>query len=72
MAYTEPRARYEAALARAHRAMSTACAYADTLRDPGAAYDCDAIAREIIRLANDSLREKPSRKGKLDNDRAYL
>lgn len=72
MAYSHTRAQYEAALARAHRAMFKAEQLADELRNEGGAYDCRMIAREIYRLADDSLTEKPRPAPKVDDDRAYL
>lgn len=62
MAYSHTRALYEAHLARAHRAIFRAEECADELGDQGAAYDCRMIGREIFRLAEDSLRERPKKR----------
>lgn len=56
MRYDTARARYEAQLAVAHRALFRAQEAADEMNDSGAALDLDGILGEISRLADDSLR----------------
>lgn len=63
MGYSNARAAYEAALARAHVAIARAETCAEELNSPGAAYDCHMIALELVRLANDSLSNKRRRRG---------
>ena len=70
MRYTPDRARYEAALSRAHRAIFAAEELAEALGDPGAAYDLHLIALELVRLAEGSLRNKPGRRSAPATDRA--
>lgn len=55
MGYSTARAAYEAALARAHIAVTRAETCAEELNSPGAAFDCHMIALELTRLADDSL-----------------
>lgn len=58
MGYSLSRARYEAELARAHRALSRAEQEAENMGSPGAAWDVHMLAVEVVRLANDSLSDK--------------
>lgn len=66
MAYTTERARYEAALASAHRALYRAAEQAELMGDDGAAYDAEQLLKETLRLATDSLSGKPRRSANPD------
>lgn len=56
MRYGTTRARYEATLAAAHRAMWQCGNLADQMNDEGAMNDCQGILAEIHRLAEASLK----------------
>lgn len=58
------RARYEFALAAAHRQLFNASQRADELHDEGAGDDLAQLLREVSRLAEASLRDKALRKPK--------
>lgn len=56
--YTTQRARYEATLARAHRAVWIAVQAAAELGDDGAEQDLTEIMKHLSSMANDSLKGK--------------
>lgn len=64
----QARAKYETALARAHRAMYHAEAAAEEMGSPGATWDCHLIALELTRLANDSLSGKARKLRRAQSD----
>ena len=64
MGYTPDRARMEAALARAHRGLAQAREAAESLGDDGAAHDIHQIEREVVRVAEGSLRGRPNRRSR--------
>lgn len=68
MSYGPDRAAMEAALARAHRALTQARQHAEDMHDVGAESDILQLEREVIRVAEGSLkghRPKPQLKGQL-------
>lgn len=62
MAYTADRARMEAALARAHRGLAAAREAAQSLGDEGAEHDIYQVEREVVRIAEGSLRGRPNKR----------
>jgi hypothetical protein len=69
MAYSRARAVMEDRLAAAHRALHTAASAAEEMHDDGAAEDIYQILKEVSRVAEASLRDKPRRskiKGQLE------
>lgn len=62
MAYSQHRASLEAQLARAHRALAGARAAAEMLNEEGTIDDLYQIEREVIRVHEASLKNKPSKK----------
>jgi hypothetical protein len=62
------RARYEFALAAAHRQLFNASQRADEMHDEGAGDDLAQLLREVSRLADASLRDKPLRKRGIAGD----
>jgi hypothetical protein len=54
--YSQERARLEAAVARAHRAVVDARNAADEMQDQGAELDLRQIEQELVRIAEQSLK----------------
>lgn len=60
MGYSTARAKLESELARAHRALYYAEAAAEDLNEPGTAEDLKQLQREVVRIAEGSLRGRPN------------
>jgi hypothetical protein len=72
MPFTTDRARFESALGRAHRALWQAADAANAFGSLGDWEDCLDLAREVLRIAEGSLKGKVRGSRAFVNDSAYL